>query len=150
MEYERKVSGGAAHIYTFDNDWEIRVVKAAYLERSNLFLEKGNYSLIKDTDKDVSLSHPKKSPLVIKSDTPDRVANILEEFSNRTEDEVFELSHSQKPRYKNYYSLERMVLGEWALCLANTVRKAVREFKISDDEIIEQFQQELEHGIPED
>jgi len=142
MEYGKTNDPDRPYKFTFGG-WEIKVVQAAYTESTIHRELKGNSSSVSDFDAFIVGFPKSKKKMELYPTSTSSIAEILEEFADRTDDEVNEIVRLPIPSYENRYVAQRRMLGEWATDLAAEIRKITDQeppLSEAEEEVLRQIE----------
>lgn len=134
MEYGKTGNPKIPHRFTFKG-WEVTVVRAAYTESTIHRELKGNSSSVSEFDA-LIVNHPKsKKQMVLYPASATSIAEVLEEFVERTDSEAADIAHLPMASFENNLVARRRELGQWAVELAREIREtADREPTLAEAE----------------
>ena len=123
MQFEEKPKDDYEYGIVFESaEDEVETAAAAYRELVNKKASAGHFDEIEPHERDFSMwtSTPNHTIYV---NFPLKIAELLEEFHNRTDDEVSKIARRQyEPAFESDSVPRRMYLGEKALQMADLIR----------------------------
>lgn len=122
MEYKRLDSTDHPHLLTFDAD-EAEVVRAAFREHIFYLAMKGNTGSMENYEATISGWEDNGDSHALKPNKPGNVADVLEDFFDRTEEAIQSIPESTGvPAFQSDDIGERYRLGQLAMELATEIR----------------------------
>jgi hypothetical protein len=148
MEYRRDLSSIPQHEVRFYGV-EISLLKLVFTELIVLKEQKGNSDLIVGLDRKMANVDLHAAEMVQKIERPEYIAETLEDFEARTDEQVREIAFLPVAAFENTSVLRRRDLGLLAGQLALEYRKLLADYEIPEDDQVAELMRDLDNGIPE-
>jgi hypothetical protein len=149
MEHKKTNDPEYPHSLTF-TVWEVETVKAAYTESNVIAEQLGNSGRADDRENSVILT-PEEEILVLNLPGLEDILSKLVDFAERTDELAGEAARLPFPAHANKYPAERRRLGQQADYLVTEIRRiqTQEEPPLTEEQMVEQLNQELQDGPPE-